>query len=144
MDCRGYIWCSDAHAGLKAAVLECRSAVLSKHMPPAMTAIKTMFVRTEPNACAQQWDHVAEIRPAERILAECPEREQRSMIGVHNPAGRWFRFSIAISKASLPGSSLGSYRSTSQDLPAERSPTSIPHSNGSSDATSVIPLFCKS
>ncbi|MCW2625278.1 IS256 family transposase [Mycobacterium sp.] len=68
---------SDAHAGLKAAVAQqftgaawqrCRvhfmrnvgSAVSSKHVPPVMAAIKTVFAHTEPDAVAGQWDQVAD------------------------------------------------------------------------------------
>ena len=68
---------SDAHAGLKAAVAQqfagaswqrCRvhfmrnvgSAVSSKHVPPVMAAIKTIFAHTDPDAVAQQWDQVAD------------------------------------------------------------------------------------
>jgi len=68
---------SDAHAGLKAAVAQqftgaswqrCRvhfmrnvgSAVSSKHVPPVMAAIKTVFAHTEPEAVAGQWDQVAD------------------------------------------------------------------------------------
>ena len=68
---------SDAHAGLKAAVAQqftgaswqrCRvhfmrnvgSVVSSKHVPPVMAAIKTIFAHTEPDAVAKQWDQVAD------------------------------------------------------------------------------------
>jgi putative transposase len=68
---------SDAHAGLKSAVAQqftgaswqrCRvhfmrnvgSAVSSKHVPPVMAAIKTVFAHTEPDAVAVQWDQVAD------------------------------------------------------------------------------------
>ena len=68
---------SDAHAGLKAAVAQqftgaswqrCRvhfmrnvgSAVSSKHVPPVMAAIKTVFAPTDPEEVAAQWDHVAD------------------------------------------------------------------------------------
>jgi putative transposase len=68
---------SDAHAGLKAAVVQqftgaswqrCRvhfmrnvgSAVSSKHVPPVMAAIKTVFAHTEPDAVGAQWDQVAD------------------------------------------------------------------------------------
>lgn len=68
---------SDAHAGLKAAVAQqftgaswqrCRvhfmrnvgSAVSSKHVPPVMAAIKTIFAHTDPDAVGVQWDRVAE------------------------------------------------------------------------------------
>jgi putative transposase len=68
---------SDAHAGLKAAVAQqftgaswqrCRvhfmrnvgSAVGSKHVPPVMAAIKTIFAHTDPDAVAGQWDRVAD------------------------------------------------------------------------------------
>jgi putative transposase len=68
---------SDAHAGLKAAVAQqftgaswqrCRvhfmrnvgSAVSSKHVPPVMAAIKTIFAHTESDAVAGQWDQVAD------------------------------------------------------------------------------------
>jgi putative transposase len=68
---------SDAHAGLKSAVAQqftgaawqrCRvhfmrnvgSAVSSKHVPPVMAAIKTIFAHTEPDAVAAQWDQVAD------------------------------------------------------------------------------------
>jgi putative transposase len=68
---------SDAHAGLKAAVAQqfsgaswqrCRvhfmrnvgSAVASKHVPPVMAAIKTIFAHTDPDAVAVQWDRVAD------------------------------------------------------------------------------------
>lgn len=68
---------SDAHAGLKAAVVQqfsgaawqrCRvhfmrnvgSAVSSKQVPPVMAAIKTIFAHTEPRAVAEQWDNVAD------------------------------------------------------------------------------------
>ncbi|MGW4126093.1 IS256 family transposase [Nocardia sp. NPDC004711] len=68
---------SDAHAGLKAAVAQqfsgaawqrCRvhfmrnigSAVASKHVPPIMAAIKTVFVHTEPDEVGAQWDQVAD------------------------------------------------------------------------------------
>lgn len=68
---------SDAHAGLKAAVAQqftgaswqrCRvhfmrnvgSAVASKHVPPVMAAIKTIFAHTDPDAVAVQWDKVAD------------------------------------------------------------------------------------
>src|SRR5271154_156548 len=68
---------SDAHAGLKAAVARqfsgaswqrCRvhfmrnvgSAVSSKHVPPVMAAIKTVFAHTEPDAVGAQWDKVAD------------------------------------------------------------------------------------
>jgi len=68
---------SDAHAGLKAAVAQqftgaswqrCRvhfmrnvgSAVSSKHVPPVMAAIKTVFAHTDPDDVAGQWDQVAD------------------------------------------------------------------------------------
>jgi transposase-like protein len=68
---------SDAHAGLKAAVAQqftgaswqrCRvhfmrnvgSAVSSKHVPPVMAAIKTIFAHTDPDAVGKQWDQVAD------------------------------------------------------------------------------------
>ncbi|TQC48210.1 IS256 family transposase [Rhodococcus sp. WS4] len=68
---------SDAHAGLKAAVAQqftgaswqrCRvhfmrnvgSSVASKHVPPVMAAIKTIFAHTDPEAVAAQWDQVAD------------------------------------------------------------------------------------
>lgn len=68
---------SDAHAGLKAAVAQqftgaswqrCRvhfmrnvgSAVASKHVPPVMAAIKTIFAHTDPDAVAAQWDQVTD------------------------------------------------------------------------------------
>lgn len=68
---------SDAHAGLKAAVVQqftgaswqrCRvhfmrnvgSAVSAKHVPPVMAAIKTVFAHTDPDAVAAQWDQVAD------------------------------------------------------------------------------------
>ncbi|MGB2950416.1 MAG: IS256 family transposase [Rhodococcus sp. (in: high G+C Gram-positive bacteria)] len=68
---------SDAHAGLKAAVAQqftgaswqrCRvhfmrnvgSTVSSKHVPPVMAAIKTIFAHTETDAVAAQWDQVAD------------------------------------------------------------------------------------
>ena len=68
---------SDAHTGLKAAVAQqfaealwqrCRvhfmrnisSAVSSKHVPPVMAAIKTIFAHTEPDAVAAQWEQVAD------------------------------------------------------------------------------------
>jgi putative transposase len=68
---------SDAHAGLKAAVVQqftgaswqrCRvhfmrnvgSAVSSKHVPPVMAAVKTMFAHTEPDAVGGQWDQVTD------------------------------------------------------------------------------------
>jgi putative transposase len=66
---------SDAHDGLKSAVAQqftgaswqrCRvhfmrnvsSAVSSKHVPPVMAAIKTVFAHTEPDAVAGQWDGI--------------------------------------------------------------------------------------
>jgi putative transposase len=68
---------SDAHAGLKAAVAQqftgaswqrCRvhfmrnvgSAVSSKHVPPVMAAVKTIFAHTDPDAVGMQWDKVAD------------------------------------------------------------------------------------
>jgi transposase-like protein len=68
---------SDAHAGLKAAVAQqfsgaswqrCRvhfmrnvgSAVSSKHVPPVMAAVKTVFAHTDPDAVGMQWDKVAD------------------------------------------------------------------------------------
>lgn len=68
---------SDAHSGLKAAVAQqftgaswqrCRvhfmrnlqSAVSTKHVPPVMAAIKTVFAHTESEAVAEQWDTVAD------------------------------------------------------------------------------------
>jgi transposase-like protein len=68
---------SDAHAGLKAAVAQqftgaswqrCRvhfmrnvgSAVSSKHVPPVMAAVKTIFAHTDPDAVAAQWDQVTD------------------------------------------------------------------------------------
>ncbi|RKM72843.1 hypothetical protein COO55_12805 [Rhodococcus opacus] len=36
------------------------SAVSSKHVPPVMAAIKTIFAHTEANAVVQQWDQVAD------------------------------------------------------------------------------------
>ena len=68
---------SDAHAGLKAAVAQqfsgaswqrclvhfmrnVGSAVASKHVPPVMAAIKTIFAHTDPDAVAVQWDRVAD------------------------------------------------------------------------------------
>ena len=67
----------DAHAGLKAAVAQqfsgaswqrCRvhfmrnvgSAVSSKHVPPVMAAVKTIFAHTDPDAVGMQWDKVAD------------------------------------------------------------------------------------
>jgi putative transposase len=65
---------SDAHAGLKAAVFtgaswqRCRvhfmrnigTAVSSKHVPPVMAAVKTIFAHTEPDAVGVQWDQVTD------------------------------------------------------------------------------------
>lgn len=68
---------SDAHAGLKAAITQqfsgaswqrCRvhfmrnigSAVSSKHVPPVMAAVKTIFAHTEPDAVGAQWDQVTD------------------------------------------------------------------------------------
>ncbi|WP_458691251.1 IS256 family transposase [Nocardia tengchongensis] len=68
---------SDAHSGLKAAVAQqftgaswqrCRvhfmrnlqGAVGSKHVPAVMAAIKTVFVHTEPDDVAAQWDQVTD------------------------------------------------------------------------------------
>jgi transposase-like protein len=68
---------SDAHAGLKAAVAQqftgaswqrCRvhfmrnidTAVSSKHVPPVMAAVKTIFAHTEPDAVGVQWDQVTD------------------------------------------------------------------------------------
>lgn len=36
------------------------SAVSSKHVPPVMAAIKTIFAHTEPDAVAAQWEQVAD------------------------------------------------------------------------------------
>jgi putative transposase len=68
---------SDAHAGLKAAVVQqfvgaswqrCRvnfmrnvgSAMSSKHVPPVMAAVKTIFAHTDPDAVGAQWDQVTD------------------------------------------------------------------------------------
>ncbi|MDJ0491529.1 IS256 family transposase [Rhodococcus qingshengii] len=68
---------SDAHAGLKAAVMQqftsaawqrCRvhfmrnlhGRVSAKQIPPVMAAVKTIFAHTEPDAIDQQWDQVAD------------------------------------------------------------------------------------
>lgn len=68
---------SDAHAGLKAAVTQqftgaswqrCRvhfmrnlqGAVSSKHVPPVMAAVKTIFAHTDPVEVAAQWDQVVD------------------------------------------------------------------------------------
>ncbi|MGW6695723.1 IS256 family transposase [Rhodococcus sp. NPDC054953] len=68
---------SDAHAGLKAAVTQqfagaswqrCRvhfmrnlqGAVASKHVPPVMAAVKTIFAHTDPVEVAAQWDQVVD------------------------------------------------------------------------------------
>jgi putative transposase len=68
---------SDAHSGLKAAVAQqftgaawqrCRvhfmrnlqGAVGSKHVPAVMAAVKTIFVHTDPEEVATQYDQVAE------------------------------------------------------------------------------------
>ncbi|TQF69212.1 IS256 family transposase [Rhodococcus spelaei] len=68
---------SDAHAGLKAAVTQqfsgaawqrCRvhfmrnlqGAVHSKHVPPVMAAVKTIFAHTDPIEVAAQWDQVVD------------------------------------------------------------------------------------
>ena len=68
---------SDAHAGLKVAVTQqftgaswqrCRvhfmrnlqGAVSSKHVPPVMAAVKTIFAHTDPVEVAAQWDQVVD------------------------------------------------------------------------------------
>lgn len=68
---------SDAHSGLKAAVTQqfsgaawqrCRvhfmrnlqGAVSSKHVPPVMAAVKTIFAHTDPVEVAAQWDQVVD------------------------------------------------------------------------------------
>lgn len=68
---------SDAHSGLKAAVMQqftgaswqrCRvhfmrnlqGAVSSKHVPPVMAAVKTIFAHTDPAEVAAQWDQVVD------------------------------------------------------------------------------------
>lgn len=68
---------SDAHAGLTAAIARqfagaawqrCRvhfmrnlqGAVASKHVPPVMAAVKTVFAHTDPVEVAAQWDQVVD------------------------------------------------------------------------------------
>ena len=68
---------SDAHSGLKAAVMQqfagsswqrcrvhfmrnIRAAVSSKHVPPVMAAVKTIFAHTDPVEVAAQWDQVTD------------------------------------------------------------------------------------
>src|SRR6476469_1714348 len=68
---------SDAHAGLKAAVVQqftgsswqrCRvhfmrnlhTAVAAKHAPAVTAAVKTIFAHTDPSEVATQWDRVAD------------------------------------------------------------------------------------
>lgn len=68
---------SDAHSGLKAAVTQqfagaswqrCRvhfmrnlqGAVASKHVPPVMAAVKTIFAHTDPVQVSAQWDQVVD------------------------------------------------------------------------------------
>ncbi|QOV96808.1 IS256 family transposase [Rhodococcus pyridinivorans] len=68
---------SDAHSGLKAAVMQqfagsswqrcrvhfmrnIRAAVTSKHVPPVMAAVKTIFAHPDPVEVAAQWDQVTD------------------------------------------------------------------------------------
>jgi putative transposase len=85
----GALVISDAHAGLKSAVAQqftgaswqrrrghftrnVSSAVSSKHVPPVMAAIKTVFAHTEPDAVAGQWDGI-------RSRTHWPPRFRRSL-----------------------------------------------------------------